>query len=210
MECYSKIIGDSLDCHTRKHCQRVAILACKFGLFLGLSPGLNNRLYAAALVHDIGKHAIDVDILGKTGVLTSRDRMILCTHSIMGYQFLTSNYALEEEIAEAVLQHHERYDGAGYPLGLAGKDILYLARIISIVDAYDAMTNHRAYRKTLTASQALAEILNETEKQFDPDLAREFVWNFQKIMDIKFCPAVFFLSSDASHRALEVAQHCSG
>lgn len=210
MQCYSHIVGDTLDCHTRKHCQRVAMFAHKFGIFLNLSKELNDRLYAAALVHDIGKHAISADILGKTSVLTARDRMIVKTHSILGYQFLTSNYALEEAIAETVLQHHERYDGAGYPLGLAGKDILYLARIISVIDAFDAMTNLRVYREALSISQALEELLNEADRQFDPDLIRAFVWNYQKIVEIDFCPAFVFLSPCSSHRAIEVAQQCSG
>lgn len=210
MQCCSHIIGNTLDCHTRKHCQRVAILAHKFGIFLGLSKDSKNRLYVAGLVHDIGKFAIAADILEKTSVLTTRDRMILKTHSILGYQFLTSNYAFEDETAEVVLQHHERYDGAGYPLGLAGKDILYLARIMSVIDSFDAMTNPRVYRKTFSTSQALAELLNENNKQFDPDLIKEFVWNYPKIIEVNFSPAIIFLPPNSSARAIEVATQCFG
>lgn len=213
MQCYCHIVGDTLDLHTRQHCQRVAVLSCKFGEFLKLTDDLKNRLYAAGLVHDIGKYAIASDILGKPSALNSRDRMILKTHSILGYQFLTSNYAFEEDIAEIVLQHHERYDGAGYPLGLAGNDILYLARIITVIDAFDAMTNERAYRSKLSIPQALEELLNEAHRQFDPDLIRAFVWNYPKISKIEECKA--FMRPVPSYRSaqkatVEVAQQCFG
>lgn len=213
MQCYCRIVRDTLDLHTQQHCKRVAILACKFGQFLKLTDDQNNRLYAAALVHDIGKYAIAADILEKTSVLNSRDRMILKTHSILGYQFLTSKYAFEEETAEIVLQHHERYDGTGYPLGLAEKEILYLARIITVIDSFDAMTNPRVYRKTLSILQALDELLNEAHKQFDPELIRAFVWNYAKICKIEICPT--FLRPISSYRStqkptVEVAEQCFG
>ena len=159
---------------TKEHAIRMTSLAFNFGSELGLSNSELNKLSLLATMHDIGKTSISEDILNKPGSLDDREWEIIKKHSEQGYKIAsaTSEFSM---IAEDILAHHERWDGNGYPRNLSGKDIPELARIISIIDAYDVMTNKRAYNQPMTKAEALKEIEGCAGSQFDPDFASKFV-----------------------------------
>jgi len=126
------------------------------------------------LLHDIGKIAIDEQILNNPGKLSEDDWNQMKKHPEIGYRILSTVNDMSE-MAEYVLAHHERWDGAGYPKGLKGEEIPLKARIIALADAYDAMTSDRAYRKAIDMEAALTEIRKNAGTQFDPKLAEIFV-----------------------------------
>ena len=155
---------------TKEHAMRMTKLAFHFGDKLNLSNSELNRLSLLATMHDIGKTTISEEILNKPGELSREEWEVIKKHSEKGYKIATASeeFAL---IADEILAHHEKWDGSGYPNGLKGEEIPYLARVISIVDAYDVMTNERPYSKAISKENALAEIKDCAGSQFDPDLA---------------------------------------
>ena len=159
---------------TKTHAIRMTKLAYDLGNKISLSNSELNRLSLLATLHDIGKTTISEDILKKPGKLTKEEWELIKEHPQRGYKIASASeeFAL---IAEEILSHHERWDGSGYPNGLVGKDIPYLARIISIIDAYDVMTSDRPYSKAISEEKALAEIKDCSGTQFDPTLAKEFI-----------------------------------
>ena len=126
------------------------------------------------LLHDIGKTSIPAEILTKPTKLNKKDWEMIKGHPSRGFKIAsaTNEFAV---VAEEILSHHEYWDGCGYPRGLKGKRIPYLARIIAIVDAYDVMRSGRPYKKPMTKVEALAEIKRCKGSQFDPHLAEEFI-----------------------------------
>jgi len=159
---------------TKAHAQRMTKLSYKLGQEVGLSNEGLNQLSLLATLHDIGKVNIAEEILKKPDSLTDKEWKVIKKHTEKGYSIAS---AIEEftPIAESILAHHERWDGDGYPQRLAGEDIPLLARIISIVDAYDVMTNGRPYKEPMSKKEALDEIENCAGSQFDPELAKEFI-----------------------------------
>jgi len=157
-----------------EHSHRVSVLCEKFGQAVDMSYDDINKLKAISHLHDIGKIAIDEGILNKPGKLTSEEWEIIKQHPEIGARIISTSdeYAV---IADDILAHHEHYDGQGYPRGLVGKDIPIRARMISIIDAYDAMISDRPYRKAMTHQEALQEIIKCSNTQFDPDLVDVFV-----------------------------------
>lgn len=131
-------------------------------------------LQMAALLHDVGKIGILDEILLKPASLTIEERALLEQHSEIGYQMLR-DYPGIDDIAMGIRHHHERWDGKGYPLGLSQKRIPAFAQIIAIVDAFDAMTSDRPYRKGRPEAEALKEIENEAGRQFGPEFAQQFI-----------------------------------
>jgi PAS domain S-box-containing protein/putative nucleotidyltransferase with HDIG domain len=131
-------------------------------------------LVCATALHDIGKITIPLEILNKPGRLTNEEWAVLRTHAEKGYQIASASEQLRP-VADIILHHHERWDGKGYPSGLSREEIPVLSRFISIVDAYDAMVNDRAYRSALLPATAKAEIRDNAGTQFDPYLASEFL-----------------------------------
>ncbi|MGD9605584.1 MAG: HD-GYP domain-containing protein, partial [Bacilli bacterium] len=159
---------------TEEHAERMRILSIKVGKKLGLHQKDLDELALLATLHDIGKVSIDRNILNKPDKLTDLEWVEIKKHPEIGYRITKASPELSS-IADYVLSHHERWDGKGYPQGLKGQDIPLLSRIISIVDAYDAMTNTRFYRTTKSVEEALLEIKENAGHQFDPNLAILFV-----------------------------------
>ncbi len=159
---------------TQEHCSRMAKLARKLGQAVDI-PYLDlDILELAASLHDLGKISIDLSLLQKTEALTQQDWDIIKKHPEVGWR-ITQAIPELNPISDIVLSHHERWDGKGYPSGLAGEEIPRMARIISIVDAYDAMIEERPYRKAMSKEDAAADILKMAGTQFDRNMAEIFV-----------------------------------
>ncbi|MGH2921120.1 MAG: bifunctional diguanylate cyclase/phosphohydrolase [Gaiellaceae bacterium] len=159
---------DLRDTYTGSHSARVAELAARVALRLGLDQELIELARLAGSLHDLGKLAIPEEILRKPGPLTEPERLVLERHPQIGFRMLESLGI--EPVAEWILHHHERWDGTGYPDRLPGPMIPLGARVIFVVDAYDAMTSDRVYRGRLTPREALDELQRCAGTQFDPEV----------------------------------------
>jgi len=162
-----------------QHSRRVSEICQKIGIAIGFSEIKISKLKVVGLLHDIGKIAIEEGILNKPGKLTDHERDEIKRHPDIGYRILSSSYDMLE-LADCIMAHHERWDGAGYPKGLKGEAIPLVARIIALADSYDAMTSERPYRKALSEEVVLAEIRNNAGTQFDPEITRIFI---EKVLD---------------------------
>ncbi len=155
------------------HVHRVSNLAVDLGRGLGLGEDDLDRLALAGVLHDVGKIHMDPGILGKPGPLDQSERDLMERHPELGFA-MTRN-RLDPKIAEAILYHHERFDGNGYPFGLSGQGIPILSRIVLVADAFDAMTSTRAYQPALPVEFAVGEIRRHAGAQFDPAVVEIFV-----------------------------------
>lgn len=164
---------DAKSSYTRGHSDRVALLATALSEELGIGPEERFSIHIAAHLHDIGKIAVPETMLDKDGPLLPGEWEIMKTHAARGGDILKQVKSLSP-LVSAVRHHHERFDGSGYPDGLKGEEIPYCARIIGLVDAYDAMTSPRPYRPGITHRAALAEIRGGSGLQFDPELVAAF------------------------------------
>jgi len=156
------------------HSKRVSELCEKFAIALQFDDDQIKKIRLAGLMHDIGKIAIEETILNKKAKLNEEELDKIKQHSDIGYRILSSLNEFNE-IAEYVYQHHEHYDGSGYPNGLKGEDISYEARLLTIADSYDAMTGTRTYRACLTQQEAIDELIRCKHTQFDPNLVDFFI-----------------------------------
>jgi len=159
---------------TREHAQRMQNLCADFGEALDLPASEIDRLALLARLHDIGKIGVADEILNKAGPLTAEEWSEIKKHPEIGYRIVHSSHELVA-IAEEILCHHERWDGNGYPKGVQSQDIPLLARILSIVDAYDVMTHSRSYKEAISHDQAIQEIIKCAAAQFDPELVNVFL-----------------------------------
>jgi HD-GYP domain-containing protein (c-di-GMP phosphodiesterase class II) len=150
------------------HGTRVARIATTLGARLGLDTEPIRRLHVAAHLHDVGKIHVDTNLVNKPGPLVEREWVEMRRHPTEGFYLLDG--LVHPDIARAVLFHHERFDGGGYPFGLSGTAIPHLARILFVADAFDAMTNDRPYQQALDPDLALAEIHRCAGSQFDPQV----------------------------------------
>lgn len=156
------------DHNTNAHAQRIVHLAEAMGCYLCLSDENIRLIGLAALLHDVGKVGIPQTILNKPGPLNHEEWEMMRLHPEIGQQMLTLAGGVFKSLAEIVLTHHERWDGCGYPAGLAGEAIPIAARILAVVDSYDAMTSYRPYQKTLSAAEASTELRRCSGSQYDP------------------------------------------
>jgi HD-GYP domain-containing protein (c-di-GMP phosphodiesterase class II) len=163
------------DDYTFFHSVNVAVLSVLVGVELGLSREQLFNLGLAAILHDIGKIFIDIDILNKPSKLTADEYTIMKKHSEYGYNYLKETYEIPSAAYVAVLQHHEQYDGRGYPSGKGKGDISLLGRIICVSDVYDALTSNRPYRAQLLPSEAMEYIMANGGIMFDVNLTKIFV-----------------------------------
>ena len=159
---------------TEEHCERMARWARALGEAMGLSGEPLDRLELGAYLHDIGKVRIDSSILKKPGKLSASEWEEIKKHPEAGYRIACSVPELQN-VADLILCHHEKWDGTGYPRFLAGEEIPLLARIIALVDAYDAMTTDRSYQRALTKEEAIAEIHRCAGSHFDQRIAETFI-----------------------------------
>ena len=163
----------------REHLAKVSQICKKMGKILNFHEDEIKELELAGLYHDIGKISIPDAILDKPGKLTKEEFDIMKKHTEAGYQILRAADAYSN-LAEYALTHHERWDGKGYPRGLSGVQIPYFSRILSIVDAYEAMISKRVYKEAMSQAYAIDEIIRCSGTQFDPDLAKIFVTKYLK------------------------------
>jgi HD-GYP domain-containing protein (c-di-GMP phosphodiesterase class II) len=161
--------ADAKDPHTRNHSLRVAAYAEAIGNRMGLGALLMERLHGAALLHDIGKIVVPDAILTKPGPLTHEEFDIVKRHPRAALDILDHVSFLAEE-RPAILHHHERYDGHGYPGGLAGNRIPVSARILAVADALDAMFSARSYKPAYDMQRVRSELVTGAGRQFDPNV----------------------------------------
>jgi putative two-component system response regulator len=174
------------DNETGKHVQRVA----KYSRFLALNYGISEHdaelLELAAPMHDIGKIGIQDDILKKKGRLDNAERQIMCEHARIGSEILGEQKSEMLQYATIIAeQHHEHWNGNGYPYGLKGEEIHIFGRIVAVADVFDALTSKRPYKEAWSVERARDLIVSERGKQFDPQIVDIFFENFEEIINIK-------------------------
>ncbi len=162
---------DAKDVYTHGHSSRVADYSKMIAKMSGMSSSECEEIYYVALLHDVGKIGISEDIINKAGKLTDEEYSIIKQHPVLGSQILHS-ITEYPNLEVGALGHHERFDGKGYPYGLKGPDIPVFARIISVADAYDAMTSRRSYRDPIPQQKVREEFVKGSGTQFDPEFAR--------------------------------------
>jgi diguanylate cyclase (GGDEF)-like protein/putative nucleotidyltransferase with HDIG domain len=164
----------SKDVYTYRHSKRVFKYAAEFSERLPLSEHEKQTLILGALIHDIGKLEVPRDIINKEGKLEPHEWEIMKKHVTWGKEIISTDKKFEELIPLVEL-HHERYDGKGYPYGLKGDEIPKLARILTIVDSFDAMTTERPYQRTKSFAEAIVELRRCSGQQFDPQFVEPFI-----------------------------------
>ena len=164
---------------TRAHTERVRTIARCIAERMGLSDEELAAIEIGALLHDVGKIGVTDAILRKPGPLGREEYEQIREHPAKGRHLLGSIACLEGAIP-CVLHHHERFDGLGYPARLAGRDIPLPGRIISVADAFDAMTCDRPYRRPMPVRAALAELRRGAGRQFDPEVVQAFLWVWRR------------------------------
>lgn len=169
----SKIREESA--YTAEHSLNVCVLAVAFGRDLGLNKEELELLGLCGLLHDIGKMRVPLDILEKPGKLTNKEMNMMKAHTVHGRNLLMESKNIDPRVIDVAYSHHERVDGLGYPRKIQSTLVDVFTRVISIVDAYDAMTAERCYSKARATTEALKIIYLERGKQFDEELAVKFI-----------------------------------
>lgn len=172
------LLGEVLagkDEYTGEHSHSVVVLAHQVAEVLRLNDVELRDIEFGALLHDVGKISVPSEIINKPSRLTDEEMDLMRTHTIAGESMLTRIGGVLEEAGVVVRTHHERYDGKGYPDGLAGEEIPIAARVIAACDAFNAMTTDRPYRKAMPVAAAIAELKSESGKQFDPGIVEALV-----------------------------------
>lgn len=168
----------SYDDSTYKHCLRVAMMSVSIGKQLNLPREQMSDLALAALLHDIGKRAIPLEIIRKPGKLTDKEFEEIKKHPTIGYMLLKKQGGYSEAVLGGVLMHQEKYDGSGYPLHLKGENISLIARIITVADVYDALTSKRPYRQPWSVAEAEEFMMGGSYTHFDYDIICAFLAAF--------------------------------
>ncbi|MFO7786722.1 MAG: HD-GYP domain-containing protein [Halospina sp.] len=165
----------SKDDYTAEHGMNVCILSAIFGRHLGLRGGEIEKLALSGLLHDVGKMHIPAEILHKTDPLTEEEKAVMRQHVEHGRRLLTGMKGVDPVTVDVAYAHHERMNGTGYPQGLLAHQIPYFAKIVAIVDGYDAMTSHRVFESARSSKEALEIIYEQRGDQFDETLALDFI-----------------------------------
>ncbi len=169
---------EAKDHYTRGHSEQVMKYSQAIAFQLNLSDDEKETIRLAGLLHDIGKIGIDEAIIRKPGRLTYEEFTEIIKHPTIGAEIIKPIKQLQH-VVPGVWQHHERYDGRGYPNKLKGEEISFLGRILAVADTFDAMTSDRSYRKRLPHQTALEEIKEQTNRQFDPSIANAFLKGYE-------------------------------
>ena len=173
---------DAKDNYTNGHSSRVAEYSKMIAAHCGYSKEDQNEIYMAGLLHDVGKIGVPDEVINKQSKLTDEEFELIKKHPVIGNSILES-IKERPKLAIGARWHHERYDGKGYPDGLAGKNIPDVARIIAVADAYDAMTSKRSYRDVLPREKVIEEIKTHSGTQFDPVFAQAMLELIEKDTD---------------------------
>jgi putative two-component system response regulator len=164
------------DDETAQHTRRVGVSAAEIAGRLGLDADQVDLMGEAAPLHDVGKLAIPDRILLKKGKLSTPEYRVMQTHADLGARVLSGSNAPVLQMAAVIASsHHERWDGAGYPRGLAGEAIPLVGRVVAVADVYDALTHGRPYKPEWSTARAIAEIRREAGRQFDPRVVAAFL-----------------------------------
>jgi len=156
------------------HSLRVGELLYKFLLYLGYDEIIAKEYYIVGVLHDIGKLQIPKEVLQKEGKLSNEEWQLMKRHTEYGLEEL-KGYEIKQEHLDVILYHHENYNGTGYPHNLVGEEIPLIARVLRIIDSYDAMNNDRCYRKKIDFTDTLEEIIQCANKFYDPYLTEQFI-----------------------------------
>jgi putative nucleotidyltransferase with HDIG domain len=165
---------ETKDPFTRGHCARVSRAAVMIARQLGMDPGRVETLRYTGMLHDVGKIGVPTKILTKNGPLTDEEYATVQLHPMRGLEIVREIGFLDEALA-GIMHHHERIDGRGYPLGLAGDEIPEFARVIGVADAFDVMTSTRPYRAARPVEEAVQELRRCSGSQFDPVMVEAFL-----------------------------------
>ncbi len=164
----------NFDHYTYTHSVNVAVLSIGLGIAVGLPRDELRALGIGAMLHDVGKSAVPVEIVIKQGKLSKIEYSLIKTHVLEGEKILSAHAGFPEESLSAVLQHHEKLTGSGYPYRLSGNEIVLFGRIVGIADCYDALTTRRPYKPPFTPFKALSIVVAETG-DYDTDLVESFI-----------------------------------
>jgi HD-GYP domain-containing protein (c-di-GMP phosphodiesterase class II) len=163
------------DNYTYMHSVNVAVLSVVMGIALGLERETLSRLGLSAILHDIGKVFISNKIINKPGTLTDKEFEEMKKHCQLGHDYARTQIKLSQAVCTGIVDHHEKYDGSGYPNGKKGGEISRFGKIIVLADIYDALTSERPYRKALSPSDAIEYVLGGVESLFDPRVSSAFI-----------------------------------
>ncbi len=192
------LVIDSVDQQTQTHSYRVSAIASLIAKEMGLPEQDREDIRIAALLHDLGKIGVNLDILSKAGELTHGERAHIQQHTDFGVDVLGPLHGRVHQLIPLILHHHERYDGTGYN-SMMGEDIPLGARIIAVADVYDAMTSDRPYRKALTPTVARTEIISNSGTKFDPVVVVHFEQIFPRLETDSYLPPQVFRLASMAH-----------
>ncbi|MCA0934100.1 HD domain-containing protein [Vibrio alginolyticus] len=183
-----QVLGDILENRsdeTGLHVRRVACVASKIAMLFGLNDEEVTTIYTASALHDVGKIAVPDAILNKPGRLTKDEFEIVKRHSTVGYELLRGSDSYLMQISSIIAhEHHEKWDGNGYPCGKSGEDIHIFARIVAIADVFDALLSKRPYKNVWAREEVLQEFVEQKGKHFDPVLCQVLIDNFEEVADL--------------------------
>lgn len=178
--------GEYRDEGTGNHVLRIAKYSRAIATTLGLPPGRCEEIELAAPMHDIGKIGVPDAILLKTGTLTTEESAIMQAHTLIGYEILKNSPSSHIQLGAVIaLNHHEKFDGTGYPNHLSGDAIPLSARIVAIADVFDALTNARPYKNPWPQEEAVKHILDQSGRHFDPECVEAFLASMENIDGIQ-------------------------
>ena len=199
-ETISLIICSSAGDGYAKSSLNCAIMSAVIGLFNNLDEKKLQNLVIGAILHDCGMLRIPASIRNKNGKLTDSELKTLRMHTLYSYQIMAKELYYPEDVAQIALQHHERWNGTGYPQGIKESEILNEARVVSVADAFEAMVCERPYRNSMTGYFAMKNILSDNSRRFDPSIVKSFISS----MGIYPIGSIVLLSNSSIGRVISV------
>jgi HD-GYP domain-containing protein (c-di-GMP phosphodiesterase class II) len=195
------ILGGEVEGHAfAKNSVNTAILSAHIAREMRLPSHRAIQTVIGALLHDVGMFRLSPDLVNKTGDLSKEELHLLKSHVLHSYKIVHEELLYSEEMSALVMQHHERWDGAGYPQGLAGADIHFGARIISVADAFEAMVSQKPYRNSMLGYQAMKNLLADNSLRFAPDVLKAFI----TVMGIYPIGSIILLNNGSMARVVKV------